>query len=153
MAAHVVKPNPADPRLTERVAGIDEHGQPVEASVVGAAQVMASHLQNKMVPIEKYRPDLPVWLINWVKWLLQRDAANRPADAKAADQRVGALAKQRNELDKQIEAQLARYRTQTKGYVSFQPKLVLDPAKLFVDNLELKGFRRPVPAYNVVNLK
>ena len=49
-----------------------------------AAQVMASHLQNKMVPIEKYRPDLPVWLINWVKWLLQREAVNRPTDAKAA---------------------------------------------------------------------
>ena len=34
MAAHVVKPNPADPRLTERVAGIDEQGGRVEASVV-----------------------------------------------------------------------------------------------------------------------
>ena len=34
MAAHVVKPNPDDPRLTERVAGIDEQGERVEASVV-----------------------------------------------------------------------------------------------------------------------
>ena len=34
MAAHVVMPNPADPRLTERVAGIDERGGRVEASVV-----------------------------------------------------------------------------------------------------------------------
>ncbi len=49
-----------------------------------AAQVMARHLQNKMVPIEKYRPDLPVWLVNWVKWLLQRDANNRPENAKVA---------------------------------------------------------------------
>jgi len=34
MAAQMVKPNPDDPRLTERVAGIDERGGRVEASVV-----------------------------------------------------------------------------------------------------------------------
>ena len=34
MAAQLVKPNPDDPRLTERVVGIDEHGNRVEASVV-----------------------------------------------------------------------------------------------------------------------
>jgi len=34
MAALVVKPNPDDPRLTERVTGIDEHGATVESSVV-----------------------------------------------------------------------------------------------------------------------
>lgn len=34
MAAHIVRPNPDDPRLTERVSGIDEQGNPVDASVV-----------------------------------------------------------------------------------------------------------------------
>jgi FdhD protein len=34
MATQVVKPNPDDPRLTERVVGIDEHGGRVEALVV-----------------------------------------------------------------------------------------------------------------------
>ena len=34
MATHIVKPNPDDPRLTERVVGIDENGGRVEASVV-----------------------------------------------------------------------------------------------------------------------
>jgi FdhD protein len=34
MAAQLVQPNPDDPRLTERVTGIDEHGGRVEASVV-----------------------------------------------------------------------------------------------------------------------
>ncbi len=34
MAAQVVRPDPDNPRLTERVAGIDEHGGRVEASVV-----------------------------------------------------------------------------------------------------------------------
>ncbi len=34
MAVQVIKPNPDDPRLTERVVGIDERGGRVEASVV-----------------------------------------------------------------------------------------------------------------------
>ena len=34
MTAQVVKPNPDDPRLTERVSGIDERGGRVEATVV-----------------------------------------------------------------------------------------------------------------------
>ena len=34
IATPIVKPNPDDPRLTERVAGIDENGGTVEASVV-----------------------------------------------------------------------------------------------------------------------
>jgi len=34
MTAQLVKPNPDDPRLTERVSGIDEHGGRVESTVV-----------------------------------------------------------------------------------------------------------------------
>ena len=30
---YIIRPNPADPRLTERVAGIDQTGQPIETSV------------------------------------------------------------------------------------------------------------------------
>ena len=30
---YIIKPDPSDPRLTERVRGIDETGQPIETSV------------------------------------------------------------------------------------------------------------------------
>lgn len=78
-----------------------------------AAQVMASHLQNDMVPLERYRPDLSPWICNWVKWLLQRRMQDRPADAKVAldhfmNQRVGLarlqLATEQAERAKKVEA-------------------------------------------------
>ena len=34
MSAYRIKPDPADPRLTNRVAGLDHHGQAIETSVV-----------------------------------------------------------------------------------------------------------------------
>lgn len=49
-----------------------------------AAQVMASHLQGNYTPLEKYRPDLPSWMAEWVMWLLQRNMEERPETAKQA---------------------------------------------------------------------
>ena len=31
--SYIIKPNPHDPRLTERVSGIDQHGAKIETSV------------------------------------------------------------------------------------------------------------------------
>lgn len=49
-----------------------------------APQVMASHLQNTVIPLQQMRPDLPVWLSEWVMWHIQRDMNHRPASAKLA---------------------------------------------------------------------
>ena len=49
-----------------------------------APQVMASHLQNTVIPLQQARPDLPVWLSEWVMWHIQRDMNHRPPSAKLA---------------------------------------------------------------------
>ncbi|MGJ8656320.1 MAG: serine/threonine protein kinase [Akkermansiaceae bacterium] len=49
-----------------------------------APQVMASHLQNSVIPLQQARPDLPVWLCEWVMWHIQRDMNHRPDSAKLA---------------------------------------------------------------------
>ncbi len=49
-----------------------------------AAQVMASHLRGSVVSIEKIRSDLPPLICQWVMWLINREPANRPANAKEA---------------------------------------------------------------------
>ncbi len=49
-----------------------------------APQVMASHLQNSVVPLHQVRPDLPVWLSEWVMWHIQRDMNHRPVSAQIA---------------------------------------------------------------------
>ncbi len=52
-----------------------------------APQVMASHLQNSVIPLQQVRPDLPVWLCEWVMWHIQRDMDNRPESAAIALQK------------------------------------------------------------------
>ncbi|BCU77083.1 protein kinase [Luteolibacter sp. LG18] len=47
-------------------------------------QVMGSHLSHLVKPIGEVRPDLPPWLRDWVMWHINRDAADRPADAREA---------------------------------------------------------------------
>ncbi len=49
-----------------------------------APQVMASHLQNSVVPLHQVRPDLPIWLTEWVMWHIQRDINHRPDSAALA---------------------------------------------------------------------
>jgi serine/threonine protein kinase len=46
-----------------------------------APQVMASHLQNSVIPLQQIRPDLPVWLCEWVMWHIQRNMDHRPDSA------------------------------------------------------------------------
>lgn len=45
-------------------------------------QVMAAHLNHTIRPIGDWRPDLPQWLRDWVMWQLNRQPADRPADAR-----------------------------------------------------------------------
>lgn len=49
-----------------------------------APQVMNAHLQHKVIPLEKVRPDLSPSICQWVMWLINRDIAHRPADARDA---------------------------------------------------------------------
>ncbi len=52
-----------------------------------APQVMNAHLQHKVIPLDKIRPDLSPSICHWVMWFINRDIAHRPADAKEALQR------------------------------------------------------------------
>ena len=47
-------------------------------------QVIAAHLANSFRPLRHYRPQLPGPLHEWVHWLMERRAEQRPADAAAA---------------------------------------------------------------------
>ncbi len=49
-----------------------------------AAQVMASHLQGTVIPLETIRPDLPPVICQWVMWMINRYAKDRPQDAREA---------------------------------------------------------------------
>lgn len=49
-----------------------------------APQVMNAHLQHKVIPLEKIRPDLSPSICQWVMWLINRDIAHRPTDARDA---------------------------------------------------------------------
>jgi len=55
-----------------------------------APQVMAAHLQNRVAPLSKLRPDLPVWMSDWVMWLISLSPADRPASAHDALKRFHA---------------------------------------------------------------
>jgi serine/threonine protein kinase len=50
-------------------------------------QVMNSHLQHRVTPLEKLRPDLSPSICQWVMWLINREMENRPASARAALER------------------------------------------------------------------
>ena len=49
-----------------------------------APQVMASHLQHRVKPLEELRPDLPPYVSHWVMHLLARSMEHRPDCAKDA---------------------------------------------------------------------
>ncbi len=49
-----------------------------------APQVMHSHLQHRVTPLNKLRPDLAPSVCQWVMWLINRDKENRPEDARSA---------------------------------------------------------------------
>lgn len=52
-----------------------------------APQVMNSHLQHKVVPLDQIRPDLAPSICQWVMWLINRNVEHRPLNAKDALQR------------------------------------------------------------------
>lgn len=47
-------------------------------------EVMVSHLQHHVQHLVEARPDLPVWLADWVMWFISREMDERPADARIA---------------------------------------------------------------------
>lgn len=49
-----------------------------------SADVMNSHLDHRVTPLEILRPDLAPSICQWVMWLINRDIDNRPDSAKAA---------------------------------------------------------------------
>lgn len=49
-----------------------------------APVVMASHLEHRVFPLDKMRPDLPPWLCTWIMWFINRLPGDRPASAQQA---------------------------------------------------------------------
>ncbi len=45
-------------------------------------QVMAAHLEHRVVPLAQLRPDLPRWVCDWVMWHINRHPAERPENAR-----------------------------------------------------------------------
>lgn len=78
--------------------------------------------------------------ITRTKQTLTSASAITPAQAESAANYAGALGQQSAELDRRIAADTRRnMQTRVRGYFSFNPGLVLDPAKKFVKDLELKA--------------
>lgn len=46
-----------------------------------AAQVMASHLQHHVEPLQGVREGIPVWACDWVMWHINRKPSDRPSSA------------------------------------------------------------------------
>ncbi len=49
-----------------------------------APQVMNAHLQHRVIPLQQVRPGLSPSICEWVMWLINRDIAHRPSDARDA---------------------------------------------------------------------
>ncbi|MEP2775422.1 MAG: serine/threonine-protein kinase [Luteolibacter sp.] len=47
-----------------------------------AAEVMASHLQHHVTPIQEVREGLPIWACDWIMWHLNRQPSDRPETAR-----------------------------------------------------------------------
>lgn len=77
--------------------------------------------------------------IEMTRKTLVKDPQITKEQATAADKRVGELAKRATKLDNEIERRIQRSTTQVKGHFDFRPSLVLDPAKRFVKDIELKA--------------
>lgn len=45
-------------------------------------QVMAAHLEHRVVPLAQLRPDLPRWVSDWVMWHINRHPVERPENAR-----------------------------------------------------------------------
>jgi serine/threonine protein kinase len=49
-----------------------------------AVEVMASHLQHHVTPIQEVRAGIPLWACNWIMWLINRQPGDRPTSAREA---------------------------------------------------------------------
>lgn len=47
-------------------------------------EVMQSHLNHSVIPIQEIRSDIPVWACNWLMWLINRYPDERPPSARDA---------------------------------------------------------------------
>lgn len=47
-------------------------------------EVINAHLNHKVTPIQDIRADVPIWVCEWVMWLINRDRDDRPRSAKEA---------------------------------------------------------------------
>ncbi len=47
-------------------------------------EVMESHLQHKVKPIKEVRAEIPVWVCDWIMWLINRYPQDRPESARDA---------------------------------------------------------------------
>jgi len=45
-------------------------------------QVMAAHLEHRVIPLGQVRPDLPRWACDWVMWHINRYPGERPENAR-----------------------------------------------------------------------
>ena len=56
-----------------------------------AAQVMISHLQHHVTPIQELRQDIPQWGADWIMWHIERQVDQRPFNAREALERFFAM--------------------------------------------------------------
>ena len=49
-----------------------------------AAEVMASHLQHHVTPLQEVREGIPVWACDWIMWHINRQSEDRPESAREA---------------------------------------------------------------------
>ncbi|MDP4624595.1 MAG: protein kinase [Akkermansiaceae bacterium] len=47
-----------------------------------AAEVMASHLQHHVSPLQEVREGIPIWVCDWIMWHLNRQPSDRPESAR-----------------------------------------------------------------------
>lgn len=45
-------------------------------------QVMAAHLEHRVIPLSQVRPDIPKWACDWVMWHINRYPHERPENAR-----------------------------------------------------------------------
>lgn len=77
--------------------------------------------------------------IDLTRKTLIRDPKVSKAVADAADQRVGELGKRAKSLDSEIAQRIERSTRQVRGSFDLRPNLVLDPARRFVKDIELRA--------------
>ena len=47
-------------------------------------EVMVAHLHHRVVPLQEIRSDVPVWVCDWIMWLINRMPVDRPESARDA---------------------------------------------------------------------